>query len=56
MMVASADGQYLVALESVIPGHDDEFPAPIAFNNLDRTGYPAAVWKYLIKSATLGRS
>ena len=56
MMVASADGQYLVALASVSPGHDDYFPEPIAFNHVDLTGYPAAEWKYLIKSTTLGRS
>ena len=29
MMVASADGQYLVALASVSPGQDEYFPAPI---------------------------
>ena len=56
MMVASADGKYLVALASVNPGHDEYFPAPIAFNHVDWTGYPAAAWKYLIKAATMGRS
>ena len=56
MIVASVDGQYLVALASVIPVHDEYSPAPIAFNHVERTGYPAAAWKYLIKAATLGRS
>ena len=55
-MVAYADGKYLVLLASVSPGHNKEIPAPIYFNHFDRTGYPAAAWKYLIKAATLGRS
>ena len=56
MMVASEDGKYSVALASDSPGHGEYFPAPIAFNHVDRTGYPAAAWKYLIKAATLGSS
>ena len=56
MMVASAKGQYLVALARVSPGHKEYFPAPMTLSHVDRTGYPAAACKYLIKSATLGRS
>ena len=40
MIVAVAKGQYVVALASAIPGHN-----LIAFNHVDWTGYPAAVWK-----------
>ena len=45
MMVASADGQYLVELASMSPGHEEQLPELIAFNHVDRTGYPAAAWK-----------
>ena len=44
MMVASAEGQYLVALARVRPGHNDYFPAPMAFSHVDWTGYPVALW------------
>ena len=40
MIVAVAEGHYLVALASAIPGHN-----LIAFNDVDWTGYPAAAWK-----------
>ena len=43
-MVASAEGQYLVALARVRPGHNDYFPAPMAFSHVDWTGYPVALW------------
>ena len=56
MVVALAEGQYLVALARVSPGHDEHFPAPMDLSHVDRNGYPASAWKYLIKSATLGRS
>ena len=56
MMVALAEGQYSVALVRVSPVHNGYFPAPMALGHVDRTGYPASVWKYLIKSVTLGRS
>ena len=56
MLVASAYGKYLVALARVIPGHDELFPEPIYFNHVERTGYPDAVWKYLIKAVKLGKS
>ena len=56
IFVASADVQYLVALASVSPGHNEWFPAPMDFSHVDHTGYPAAAWKYLIRAATLGRS
>ena len=29
---------------------------PMALSRVDRTGYPTAAWKYLIKAATLGSS
>ena len=55
MMVVSAEGQYLVALERVSSDHDEYFPAPMALSHVDRTGYPVAAWKYLMNAATLGR-
>ena len=55
-MVALVDGKYLVVLVSVSPGHDYYFPAPMAFSHVDRTGYSAVVWNYLIRASTLGRS
>ena len=55
-MVALAEGKYLVELVRVSPGHNLQFPAPMALSHVDWIGYPTAVWKYLIKSATLGRS
>ena len=45
MILAVAEGQYLVALESVRPGHEEKFPALIAVNHVERTGYPAAAGK-----------
>ena len=56
MVMALVEGQYLVTVAIVIPGHDEYFPAPMALRHVDCTGYPAAAWKYLVKSATLGRS
>ena len=56
MMVASAYGQYLVAFASISPCHNDKLPAPIDFNHVDWTGYPADAWKYLFKSTMLGES
>ena len=56
MMVALAEGQYLVVLASISPGHDEKFPEPMAFSHVEQTGYPAAVWNYLIKAVWLGRS
>ena len=44
MIVAAADGQYLVALASVIPGHEEWLPELIDFNHVDRTGHPPAAW------------
>ena len=55
-MVDSSEGQYLVALERVSPGHDYQFPVLMDLSPVDRTGYPTAAWKYLVKSVTLGRS
>ena len=45
MIVDSADGKYLVALESVSPGHEEQLPALIAFNHVDWTGYPVIAWE-----------
>ena len=56
MVVASAEGKYLVALVRVRPGHDDYFPAPMALIHVDCTGDPSAARKYLTKAATLCRS
>ena len=38
IIVAVVEGQYLVALVSVRPGHEEKLPAPIAVNHVDQTG------------------
>ena len=45
MIVAVEKVQYLVVLESVIPGQEEYLPALMDVNNVERTGYPAAAWK-----------
>ena len=45
MILASAYGQYSVALASVSPGHDEYLPVLMAFNHVERTGYPVAACK-----------
>ena len=55
-MVASAEGKYLVTLVRVRPGRNGYLSAPMALRHVERTGNPAVAWKYLTKSAMLGRS
>ena len=45
MIVAVSEGQYLVALESVSSGHEEQLPELIDVNHVERTGYPDAAWK-----------
>ena len=55
MMVALAEGKYFVSLVRVRPGHNEYLPAHMALSHVGWTGNPSAAWKYLTKSATLGR-
>ena len=45
MMVAVADGQYLVALVSVRPGQDEWLPELMDLNHVEWTEEPAAARK-----------
>ena len=55
-IVSVAEVQYFFALFNVKSGHEAYFPALMASIHVDLTGNPAAAWKYLTKSLTLGRS
>ena len=56
LIVSTARGQYLAALEYVSPGHVSKFPLFIALSHHELTGNPDSACMYCTSASTLGRS
>ena len=56
LIVSTARGQYLAALEYVSPGHVSKFPLFIALRHVELTGNPDYACMYRTSASTLGKS